>query len=80
MNVTTDNPAGRLYRLLEKAKSLKGNGFAIWEQVFGINREVNEERRQFEVIGRLIQTQDLIDDVEKALLAVNAIDPEPYVV
>jgi hypothetical protein len=79
VNVTNDNPAGRLYLLLEKAKSLRGNGFAMWEQVFAIDSQLAEEKRQFEVVVRLFQTQELVDDVERCLLASGDVDPEPYI-
>src|SRR5947207_2389733 len=76
MTIPTDNPAGRLYALLQRAADAGGFGRNKWRVVFELRADANVE---FEIVLNIIETIKLVDEVELALLRINdEIDIAPF--
>lgn len=73
----TTNPAARLHQLLVKAKSV-GSGAAVdlWAKVFEIT-ESDLDKKQVEVISRLLQLRKLIEETYEGLQSIDGL-PERY--
>jgi hypothetical protein len=70
MTIPTDNPAGRLYSLLQKAAEAEGPSREKWRAAFGISAD-DYPSGEFETISNLVELVKLVDDVEAALLQVD---------
>jgi hypothetical protein len=75
-----DNPAGRLLALIREAKQRPdpGNALVGWTGVFGLPATTNNDV-QVEVVMRLLAVHHLINDLEKAINAIeNEDDRKPF--
>jgi hypothetical protein len=79
MAIKTDNPAGRMFHLLTKAKaSGEGSGYDIWSKVFDIQQrsDVLLDSSQFEVIHGLAQLRKVLDEIEDGMRSAEGLDLE----
>jgi hypothetical protein len=79
--IQTDNPAGRLYALLIKAKGQNGSGYKIWGNVLGIpweREDSDNDKSMIEIAEGVIQLRKLIDEVESALTRIEGINLSLY--
>jgi hypothetical protein len=80
--VKTDNPAGRLYTILKKAKQFKGSGYRIWGNSFNIltNRDEREisDAIALQVIEHVIQLKKLINEIELSLKVIEGLNLSLY--
>jgi hypothetical protein len=78
----TDNPAGRLLEILEKAKGSNETGQAIvgWAKLFSIPTSGNtlSPASEFELVHRMIQLRQLVDETEESLRGIEGINLELY--
>ena len=78
-----DNPVGRLYEILVKAKQFTGTGYEIWGQVFeiesvtGDSPDVNEDAI-FEVLSRIVQLRALVNEAKESLMNLEGVNHELY--
>jgi len=88
MNVESTNPAGRLHQILIQAKASGGIGpaFEVWKRVFGVPVESEHARdptqahleAQIEVISRVVQLKQLIEDTEEALRDIDGLSEKYF--
>lgn len=83
MNVNTDNPAGRLYKLLREAKKVQtGTGYTTWGEVFGIQgikiQSPPLDDHVIEVINGVVQLKELITEIEGKLGKIEGINLPLY--
>ena len=80
------NPAGRLHEILTKAKQGGGSPLNVWSRVFELSdysayaRDPNQAgvESQIEVISRILQLRQLIDDAEDSLLRVEGLSEKYF--
>jgi hypothetical protein len=85
--IKTNNPAGRLYMILEAAKAAPGgaDGYQTWAGVFKVppyeasapERKMPDESAA-EALGRFLQVRTLVNEVESALRSIENINHSLY--
>lgn len=83
MDVKTDNPAGRLYKLLRAAKEVSGgSGYTVWGEVFGIQgikiKSPPSDDHVIEVIHGVVQLKELVAEIEGKLEKIEGINLPLY--
>lgn len=82
----TTNPAGRLHKILTKAKQSGGSPFGVWSRVFEL-QDYKEKARNpdeatweanIEVTSRILQVKQLIDDTEESLRRIEGLSEKYF--